>query len=80
MVVPIGREGSGKFWQGGHDRSERVEEGNLFHTSFYQGLPFVCCFLSSFFLSFLRFTVSFSQNHGFPLKAGGSPEILVVKT
>ena len=33
------------------------------------GLPFVCCFLSSFF-SFLRFTVSFSQKRGFPLKAG----------
>jgi hypothetical protein len=70
----------GKILAGGHDRSERAEEGNLFHTSFYQGLPFVWCFLSSFFLSFLRFTVSFSQNRGFPLKAGGSPEILVVKT
>ncbi len=44
-----------------------------------QGLPFVCCFLSSFF-SFLRLTVSFSQKRGFPLKSGGSPAILDVKT
>jgi hypothetical protein len=44
-----------------------------------QGLPFVCCFLSSFF-SFLRLTVSFSQKRGFPLKTGGSPGILAVKT
>ena len=45
----------------------------------FQGLPFVCCFLSSFF-SFLRLTVSFSQKRGFPLKAGGSPTILAAKT
>jgi hypothetical protein len=30
--------------------------------------------------SFLRFTVSFLQKRGFPLKAGGSPGILVAKT
>jgi hypothetical protein len=30
--------------------------------------------------SFLRFTVSFSQKHGFPLKTAGSPSILTVKT
>jgi hypothetical protein len=37
------------------------------------------CFLSSF-ISFLRFTVFFSQKRGFPLKAGGSPAILAFKT
>ncbi len=45
-----------------------------------QGLPFVYCFLSSYFLSSLRFTVCLSQKHGFPLKAGGSPGILTAKT
>jgi hypothetical protein len=45
-----------------------------------QGLPLVCCFLSSSFLSFLRFTVSFSQKRVFVLKAGGSPAIVAAKT
>jgi len=45
-----------------------------------QGSPFLCCFLSSYFLSSLRFTVSFSQKCGFPLKAGGYPAILAAKT
>jgi hypothetical protein len=31
-------------------------------------------------LSLLRFAVSFLQKRGFPLKAGGSPAILAVKT
>ena len=44
-----------------------------------QDSPFVCCFLSSF-ISFLRFTVFFSQKRGFPLQAGGSPAILAAKT
>jgi hypothetical protein len=50
-----------------------------------QGSPLLCSFKFANFiiannrsLSLLRFT--FLQKHGFPLKTGGSPSILVVKT
>ncbi len=64
-----------------HNREDNVSErligGELFPSPTVSNWLY---FLSSFFLSFLRFTVSFSQKRGFPLKAGGSPAILTVKT